>query len=533
MNTKHNRIRLFSAAAASALTACTLLAAPAPTALAAMRPAGCGNSLTWVFDRDTGVLTLSGSGNMYDWSDWKEVPWYPYADAITEIVLPEHLTAIGENAFRGTAVTEVTVPESVSRIGAYAFGYCGDLKRFTVLCPECTLDASLSIFNAALADGTTEIFVQNKLCGWSGSTLQDAASGFQASFTSFRVTLTDGSGLQQTAALRSPEYTAPECTFDAPEGKVFAGWTADSGSGLFQPGETVRAGGDLTLTAVFVDEAHSGTCGESLNWVFDGEETLYITGSGDMEDWEEPALVPWYAFRKSIRSIVLPELITKIGACAFYGTEIKSVTVPESVAEIGQKAFGYCFSLTEITVLNPQCSMDETMTFYNGFNKDDVPALNVQDRIYCYYNSTLYHAVQKMNAASQRRIISVTLLADGASGEMSWDMPHSAQYTLPQYGFTAPEGKTFAGWEIGGQIKQPGDTVRVTESVTAAPVWQILAGDINADGECTVADAVMLTQYISESALSGTALTDACDVNRDSAVDLLDVQSLLDALAKQ
>ena len=47
-----------------------------------------------------------------------------------------------------------------------------------------------------------------------------------------------------------------------------------------------------------------------------------------------------------------------------------------------------------------------------------------------------------------------------------------ADYTLPECGFTAQEGMEFAGWMVGEEVKQPGDSIPVTEDVTAAAQWQ-------------------------------------------------------------
>ena len=34
----------------------------------------CGANLTWSLDTDTGVLTISGTGDMYNWRNYEYVP---------------------------------------------------------------------------------------------------------------------------------------------------------------------------------------------------------------------------------------------------------------------------------------------------------------------------------------------------------------------------------------------------------------------------------------------------------------------------
>ena len=46
------------------------------------------------------------------------------------------------------------------------------------------------------------------------------------------------------------------------------------------------------------------------------------------------------------------------------------------------------------------------------------------------------------------------------------------QYKLPANGFTAPNGKEFAGWNIGGVIKQPGDDITVSGNIEVKAIWK-------------------------------------------------------------
>lgn len=84
-----------------------------------------GNNLTWSFNRCTGVLTISGSGAMKDWSAETDVPWYKYRESITSVVLPYGMTHIGAYAFYGTAITKVDIPITVQSFGSFAFVYSG------------------------------------------------------------------------------------------------------------------------------------------------------------------------------------------------------------------------------------------------------------------------------------------------------------------------------------------------------------------------------------------------------------------------
>ena len=103
----------------------------------------CGD-LTWTLN-SSGVLTISGSGEMEEIYDEDEDYWRPnkasikklvinsgvtsisdwaFADCsnLTTITLPSTLEQIGDGAFENcTGITSITLPDSVTAIGEYAF----------------------------------------------------------------------------------------------------------------------------------------------------------------------------------------------------------------------------------------------------------------------------------------------------------------------------------------------------------------------------------------------------------------------------
>lgn len=102
-----------------ALLLCALLLLPCVPVVRA-DGGSCGDSLTWDFDGIT--LTISGSGAMYDYSEFDKAPWNSVSGQIQRLSLPDGLTRIGKRAFYGcTALLSVTVPGSVREIGDAAF----------------------------------------------------------------------------------------------------------------------------------------------------------------------------------------------------------------------------------------------------------------------------------------------------------------------------------------------------------------------------------------------------------------------------
>ena len=48
--------------------------------------------------------------------------------SLKTIEIPESVTIIKENAFRGSGIQEIQIPGNVKKIGNEAFRYCYDLK---------------------------------------------------------------------------------------------------------------------------------------------------------------------------------------------------------------------------------------------------------------------------------------------------------------------------------------------------------------------------------------------------------------------
>lgn len=81
----------------------------------------CGDSLTWELDKDTGVLTVSGVGDMYNYKQYG-APWYASRDFIKALTVGDRVTGIGEYAFYGCeTLSGVILPDSAVRVGRCAF----------------------------------------------------------------------------------------------------------------------------------------------------------------------------------------------------------------------------------------------------------------------------------------------------------------------------------------------------------------------------------------------------------------------------
>ena len=100
----------------------------------------CGANVTWTLDPDTGVLTISGSGEMRDYSTGSPdisggvlPPWSENSSSIQSAVIRPGVTSIGSSAFSSCySLASVTLPDSVTSIGGSAFFACTSLTSITI-----------------------------------------------------------------------------------------------------------------------------------------------------------------------------------------------------------------------------------------------------------------------------------------------------------------------------------------------------------------------------------------------------------------
>ena len=93
----------------------------------------CGSSAFWKIE--DGVLKISGTGAISDYSTTSEIPWYGRREEITALEIEEGITAIGKRNFAGLEnLVSVSLPESLEKIGDYAFWNCSSL--YDISLPE-------------------------------------------------------------------------------------------------------------------------------------------------------------------------------------------------------------------------------------------------------------------------------------------------------------------------------------------------------------------------------------------------------------
>ena len=91
---------------------------------------GCGEFIMWSLSVGTGLLKISGTGDMYDGRPWVDEVGFKY---IKSVVIDEGVTSIGAQAFSNCQnLTSVQLPSTLEAIGDDAFNYCIALPEIEI-----------------------------------------------------------------------------------------------------------------------------------------------------------------------------------------------------------------------------------------------------------------------------------------------------------------------------------------------------------------------------------------------------------------
>ena len=143
----------------------------------------CGVNVTYSFDTSTGMLTISGTGDMADYSFGNSSPFdsnsniksviiensvtsidscaFDGCTSLTSVTIPNSVTSIGDCAFYNcTSLTSVTIPDSVTNIGAFAFCACTSLTSVTI--PDSVTSIGRDVFYYCTSLKSIEVLDNNK-----------------------------------------------------------------------------------------------------------------------------------------------------------------------------------------------------------------------------------------------------------------------------------------------------------------------------------------------------------------------------------
>lgn len=297
----------------------------------------CGANLTWEYNTETKVLTISGTGTMSDF-DWQtgrmRAPWIKDSkiyDYLETVVISDGVTNIGEHAFYYCEnLKNITIPSSIKSIGMGAFYSCKALTSITI--PDGVESISESAFENCEALTSVNI---------SGSVKSIGKSAFSGCYI-FAEQSDDGieRGLEDVIIQDGVEsmgaFAFNGCKkltdVTLPNSIKSIGDCAFQETGLYDLYD--HTGWDVCYIGnhlIAANQSISGTC-----FVKPGTKT--IAGGA-------------FASCGNLEGITIPDSVVSIGNRAFFScSSLKSITIPKNVTSIGDEVFYNCFDLASINV---------------------------------------------------------------------------------------------------------------------------------------------------------------------------------------
>lgn len=262
----------------------------------------CGANITFTFDSD-GILKITGTGAMKEFSNVSAVPWSNYATSIVKVEISSGITSISPFAFYNCKyMREISIPSTVTSIGKIAFGECKNLTSITL--PSGVKEIPYAAFAncAALESFTAPSITTINNYAFQGAGLK--------TFTFGKNLKTVSSLAFFDSSIESFKVDSANTVFTAKNGVIFG----DKGKTLlFYPGAS-------TAVSYKVDNT--------------------VTKIGDMA----------FANAKYLQSVTIPDSVTYIGESAFQATEaLKTITIPDSVTSVGMFTFYNSAALESVT----------------------------------------------------------------------------------------------------------------------------------------------------------------------------------------
>lgn len=207
-----------------------------------------------------------------------------------------------------------------------------------------------------------------------------------------------------------------------------------------------------------------------------------------------------------LQSISLPESLTKVKTSVFYSCKsLKEIIIPKNVDELGLSALCRCSSLTDVYIMNSELKFTDSII--NNSDKDEYIFTGI---IHAYKGSAAQASAEKYNYNFEPIPVTEITITVGeqytidADGEnLTYQSSNNDVAIVSKSGVVTALSKGQSKVFI---INQDNDALVLTVNV----VEESIAGDINNDGNLTIADAVLFQKWL-------LAVTDVKLVNLENA----------------
>ena len=264
----------------------------------------------------------------------------------------------------------------------------------------------------------------------------------------------DGNGsMADVKVEKGKEYTLPECTFTAPEGKEFEAWEIEGTKK--QAKKSIVVNKDTNIKALWKDKLPENK--EKLEPVMPsplmGQTNVtnfehFITYKNETESDK---------YLKSIEKVIVKhkgktQEITDakgIDSTDFMGNANKKLTFP----------------------FDSKLDKDDTITIISSKYKNVlIKILNVTD-----VGNDIYYTLSA-NVEGQKIVRIIHFDANGGTNNMSdVEVENGTIYSLPECTITPPRGYEFKAWEYLGDESEVGHKYQINNDVTIKAIWKKIA----------------------------------------------------------
>ena len=280
----------------------------------------CGDDLTYTITGDDAngyTLTISGTGDMYDYTWDENAPWYDERKNVVKVVIEDGVTSIGNYSFYYyVKLKTIEIKSEINRIGDGAFYSCKNMNA--VKLPESVTNIGYSAFDGC--SSLEEIVIPDGIDSIDIYTFRNCSSLKSVKLPESITSIADYSfdGCTNLNYVKIPDgvtsigtYAFSNCenltSFTIPEAVTLIGW------GAFMNCKSLM---EITIP-------------------------------------KKVATIGNYTFRNcsSLKSVKLPESVTNIGYSAFDGcSSLEEIVIPDGIDSIGEYAFSNCWKLTLVTI---------------------------------------------------------------------------------------------------------------------------------------------------------------------------------------
>ena len=287
----------------------------------------CGDHLTWSYNETTKVLTISGSGDMFDYDEVSQTPWYDISSEVQYLVISSGVKTIGKNAFKQfNSLSDVRIGNSVTTIGSSAFEGCSVLGSLAIpntvkSIGECAFQycfdlTSVTIGNGVKKIGKSAFFGCGELAGISvekNNKTYDSRNNCNAIIESKSNTLILGC---KSTIIPNNVIRIGELAFNSCSG----------------------------LKKINIPNSVNYICSCAF---FNCKELESVTLSNSLTNISYRT----FALCKNLKTVTIPDSVFRIDKEAFYWCEsLDSIIISNSVTRVGARAFSNCKSLISVTI---------------------------------------------------------------------------------------------------------------------------------------------------------------------------------------